>query len=69
MTCREANISILVAIGETPDVPSQFGLKMGKGNKTQVDKTHILTTSRQVMKNYRHLSTELLSASEPSWRE
>ena len=39
--------SILVAIGETPDVPGQFGLRMDKGNTIQVNNPRILTTSRQ----------------------
>jgi formate dehydrogenase beta subunit len=38
--------AILAAIGETPDVPSQFGLKMGKGNTIQVDNQRTLATSR-----------------------
>jgi NADPH-dependent glutamate synthase beta subunit-like oxidoreductase/ferredoxin len=38
--------AILAAIGETPDVPSQFGLKMGKGNTIKVDNQHTLATSR-----------------------
>jgi len=38
--------AILAAIGETPDVPSQFGLEMGKGNTIQVDNQHTLATSR-----------------------
>jgi formate dehydrogenase beta subunit len=38
--------TIMAAIGETPDVPSQFGLKMGKGNTIQVDNPRALATSR-----------------------
>jgi formate dehydrogenase beta subunit len=39
--------SVLAAIGETPDVPSQFGLRMSKGNTIQVNNPRILATSRQ----------------------
>ena len=39
--------SVLAAIGETPEVPSRFGLSMGKGNTIQVTNARLLTTSRQ----------------------
>ena len=39
--------SILVAIGETPDVSRQFGLRMGEGNTIQVTNARSLATSRQ----------------------
>jgi formate dehydrogenase beta subunit len=38
--------TILAAVGETPDVPSQFGLRMGKGSTIQVDNPRTLATSR-----------------------
>jgi formate dehydrogenase beta subunit len=38
---------VLAAIGETPDVPSQFGLRMSNGNTIQVNNPRILATSRQ----------------------
>ena len=38
--------SIIAAIGQTPDIPSQFNLRMGRGNTLQAD-SDTLTTNRQ----------------------
>ncbi len=38
--------SIIAAIGQTPDIPRQFNLKMGRGGTLQVD-ANTLATSRQ----------------------
>jgi NADPH-dependent glutamate synthase beta subunit-like oxidoreductase len=38
--------SVIVAVGETPDVPGQFNLKMGKDSTIQVNNARELATSR-----------------------
>jgi len=38
--------SIIAAIGQTPDIPNEFGLKAGRGNTLQVD-SDTLATNRQ----------------------